>query len=90
MAPRTILAAVLSVKMPEAGFYLWPQTPIADDQFAADIFAQTNITVLPGSFLGRNNDGMNPGSGHIRMALVASQQECIDAATRIRNLMQAR
>ncbi|MFT6757914.1 MAG: N-succinyldiaminopimelate aminotransferase [Chitinophagales bacterium] len=85
-----ILAAVLSVKMPEAGFYLWPQTPIADDQFAADIFAQTNITVLPGSFLGRNNDGMNPGSGHIRMALVASQQECIDAATRIRNLMQAR
>ena len=74
--------------MPEAGFYLWAQTPEVDDQFAADIFAHTNITVLPGSFLGRDNNGTNPGSNHIRMALVATKQECIEAATRIRNFMQ--
>jgi N-succinyldiaminopimelate aminotransferase len=83
-----ILADVLAVKMPEAGFYLWPTTPKCDAQFAADIFANTNITVLPGSFLGRKNNGTNPGSNHIRMALVATQQECIEAATRIRDFMQ--
>ena len=83
-----ILSEVLPIQMPEAGFYLWAQTPIADDQFTADIFAHTNTTVLPGSFLGRNNNGTNPGSNHIRMALVATKQECIEAATRISNFMQ--
>lgn len=84
-----ILADVLTVKMPEAGFYLWPTTPICDVQFAADVFSNTNVTVLPGSFLGRDNNNVNPGSNHIRMALVATQQECIEAATRIRSFMQA-
>ena len=83
-----ILGTSLDVKMPDASFYLWAKTPASDKDFAQKLFAEQNITVLPGSYLSRESDGINPGSQHVRMALVASYEECIEAAKRIRQFME--
>ncbi len=82
-----ILSATLSPERPQAGFYLWPKTPIADTEFAARLYAEQNITVLPGQFLSRDTLTGNPGENRIRMALVAPLEECIDAANRINHLL---
>ena len=79
-----VLAKVLDVKLPDAGFYLWAGVPGGDDEaFARDLLAQYNVTVLPGRYLAREVNGINPGQGRIRMALVAQPQECLEAASRI-------
>ena len=83
-----ILEPVLDVKKPDASFYLWAKTPASDEDFAKNLFAEQNITVLPGSYLSRESQGINPGSQHVRMALVASYEECIEAAQRIRQFME--
>ena len=78
-----LLAQDLPLQKPEAGFYLWAKTPIDDRDFAQQLFAKENITVLPGQFLGRAGSGGNPGKNHVRMALVATVAECEEAARRI-------
>lgn len=80
-----ILSPHLDVSIPQASFYLWPETPIADTDFAQQLFAQQNVTVLPGSFLARDTNAGNPGKNRIRLALVAPLKECIQAAERIKN-----
>ena len=83
-----ILSPVISVARPPASFYLWPVTPIADDQFAQALFAQQHVTVLPGQFLSRLAHGINPGQNRVRMALVAPLADCITAAQRIRTFIE--
>ena len=83
-----ILSPVMDVQQPEAGFYLWAKTPIADDLFAQQLFAEQNMTVLPGSYLSREIDGCVPGAGYVRMALVATLEECIEGAERIRRFVE--
>ena len=83
-----ILEPVLDVKKPDASFYLWAKTPGSDEDFAKNLFAEQNITVLPGSYLSRESEGVNPGRQHVRMALVASYEECIEAAQRIRQFLE--
>jgi N-succinyldiaminopimelate aminotransferase len=79
-----LLAQVLDVALPDAGFYLWAAVPGGDDEaFARELLAQYNVTVLPGRYLAREVNGINPGQGRIRMALVAQPQECLEAAERI-------
>jgi N-succinyldiaminopimelate aminotransferase len=79
-----MLAKALDVALPDAGFYLWAAVPGGDDvAFARGLLAQYNVTVLPGSLLARPANGTNPGAGRIRMALVASTEECVEAAERI-------
>ena len=73
----------LSTFMPEGGFYLWIRTPIPDPEFARELYARYNVSVLPGSYLAREVNGINPGSSYIRIALVASIDECVEAARRI-------
>ena len=46
------------------------------------------MTVLPGSYLARDTESGNPGANRIRMALVASLEECVEAAHRIRHLIE--
>ena len=83
-----ILQPVSRAKRPDAGFYIWLNTPIPDTDFARQLFIRQNVTVLPGSYLSRAVDGANPGSNHVRMALVAPLEECIDAAGRIKHFVQ--
>ncbi len=80
----------LDVSKPEAGFYLWAGTRGDDTEFARELFRAENVTVLPGQFLARVSDGVNPGFGRVRMALVATVEECVEAATRIRRFVDSR
>jgi len=80
-----ILGDLLLLEQPQAGFYLWPQTPFSDTDFAADLYQQQYLTVLPGRFLGRDGGAGNPGENHVRMALVAPVEQCVEAAQRIRS-----
>ena len=84
-----ILSPVMDVARPDAGFYLWPRTPVDDTVFARELYARHNVTVLPGSYLSREAHGGNPGSFHIRIALVAELDECVEAATHIRALCES-
>lgn len=79
-----LLSAALDVALPDAGFYLWAGVPGGDDvAFAQGLLAQYNLMVLPGSLLAREAHGINPGAGRIRLALVAEEAECLEAARRI-------
>jgi len=82
-AVTPVLRAALDVQLPDAAFYLWAPTPIADTEFARRLYAEQHVTVLPGSFLARESGGVNPGVGWVRMALVAEADECLEAARRI-------
>ena len=84
-AVTPILADVLDVALPDAGFYLWAGVPGGNDDvaFAMKLLAQYNVAVLPGSLLAREAHGCNPGAGRIRLALVADVDECLEAAQRI-------
>ena len=83
-AVTPLLAEALEVALPDAGFYLWAGVPGGDDLgFALRLLAQYNVAVLPGSLLAREAQGVNPGAGRIRLALVASLADCLEAAQRI-------
>ena len=84
-----ILDPVWKIPQPSASFYLWAKTPINDVEFAKRLYAEQHITVLPGSFLGRTINGINPGDNHVRMALVAPVVECETAAKRLRTFIQS-
>ena len=85
-----ILAQVLDVALPDAGFYLWADVKGSDTDFARELLALYNVTVLPGSFLAREARGFNPGAHRIRMALVAQAPECVEAAERIVQFVKSR
>ncbi|MES2825787.1 MAG: succinyldiaminopimelate transaminase [Pseudomonadota bacterium] len=84
-----ILDGVLPVARPDAGFYLWPKTPLKGELFAQQLFAKQKVTVLPGSYLAREANGINPGEDYVRLALVAPLAECIEAAKRIKVFVQS-
>ena len=81
-----ILQSVLDIEMPDAAFYLWAKTPKSDTEFAHKLYRDFNVTVLPGSYLARGAHGTNPGQDFIRLALVASLEECVEAANRIKQV----
>ncbi len=78
-----LIARHLDCRVPDAGFYLWAKTPIADTEFARELLRQKNVVVLPGSYLAREANGINPGANFIRIALVAPHEQCLEAARRI-------
>ena len=80
-----ILNPVLPVTLPDAGFYLWIRTPISDTAFAQALYRDYNVAVLPGSYLARAAQGINPGENFVRLALVANVAETLEAAERIVN-----
>ena len=82
-----LLSATLAPQKPQAGFFLWAQTPISDTEFTRRLFAEQNVTVLPGRYLARDSAAGNPGQNRVRMALVAPLDECLDAARRINLLL---
>ncbi|MBS0506538.1 MAG: succinyldiaminopimelate transaminase [Proteobacteria bacterium] len=88
-----LLAEVMDVQLPDAGFYLWAKVPealgMSDTDFARELLAQYNVTVLPGSYLARETGGINPGAQRVRMALVAEADECLQAARRIAQFIRS-
>lgn len=86
VTPR--VARVLTVERPEAGFYLWAKVPDGDDQsFCQRLLALYNVLALPGSFLARDQGGSNPGKGFVRLALVDGLEACVEASSRIEQMM---
>lgn len=89
-----LLASVMDVALPDAGFYLWAAIPEvfkgSDTAFSRELLALYNVVVLPGSYLAREAQGHNPGAGRIRMALVAETAECVEAAERIVQFIQSK
>ena len=85
---RAILQDTLNPAEPQGGFYLWPKVPGDDQQFARQLYQQQHLTVLPGSLLSRDANGCNPGSGRIRLALVAERDDCVLAAERIATMVR--
>lgn len=83
-----ILEPVLDVKRPDASFYLWAGTIGSDSDFVRDLLTHTNVTTLPGSFVGRTVNGVNPGQNRIRIALVAPLADCVEAAHRIADFVR--
>ena len=82
-----ILSPVLDVKRPEGAFYLWVDIEGDDERFTRKLFATQNVTVLPGSYLGRTTERGNPGAGRVRLSLTATVADCVTAATRIRDFL---
>jgi N-succinyldiaminopimelate aminotransferase len=83
-----ILEPVLDVKRPDASFYLWAGTKGPDAEFVRDLLTHTNVTTLPGSYVGRTVNGVNPGQNRIRIALVAPLADCVEAAQRIADFVR--
>ena len=82
-AVQPILSETFGTKVPDGAFYYWPDVGMDDQEFARELFVRENITVLPGTYLGREVDGINPGKNHVRIALVAPLENCVDAVTRL-------
>jgi N-succinyldiaminopimelate aminotransferase len=80
-----ILAGQFPVRRPEGGFYVWLDVGGDDVAFAAGLYATQNVTVVPGSYLARAASAGNPGAGFVRISLVATVGECVQAARRIRD-----
>jgi N-succinyldiaminopimelate aminotransferase len=82
---------VLPLTRPDAAFYYWVAVPGGDDlAFTRELHAATNVTVLPGSYIGRDAHGVNPGKGFVRMALVSTLEECLEAAGRVATFVESR
>ncbi len=83
-----ILSKGLKFERPAGAFYLWADVGGDDERFTRDLFAQQNVTVLPGRYLARAAHGINPGSGRVRISLVPGVADCVEAAERIRTLTE--
>jgi N-succinyldiaminopimelate aminotransferase len=90
VAVLDILSPLINVQKPDASFYLWADVGMDDEVFTQEIFEQENLNVVPGSYLSREVDGVNPGRNRIRMALVAELDECIEAANRIASYLSSK
>ena len=88
-AVTPILAPVLSAPSPDAGFYLWPETPIDDETFAQQLLQHAGVKVLPGRYLARDTAAGNPGAHRVRLALVAELGQCVEAAERIAHAVKS-
>jgi len=85
-----ILSPVLDVQVPDGAFYLWVDVDGDDEAFTRGLFRSQNVTVLPGSYLGRTTELGNPGAGRVRLSLTATVDDCVTAATRLVEFMNAR
>ena len=82
-----ILEPVMDLPRPQAAFYLWPRTEQDEESFTREAYRQQNLTLLPGSYLARDTADGNPGKHRVRISLVAPLAECVDAAERLRHLV---
>ena len=75
-------------KLPDAGFFLWLK--VRDDQQAAKIlWNKFSLRVMPGSFMGIDVEGFNPGKGFLRISLVDNKEVIEEAMKRIQLFLQS-
>ena len=68
-----LASEILCVDVPGETFYVWLY--VGDDlQWTKNLLLRENILVLPGSFLSREDNGINPGKGYVRLALVYDRE----------------
>ena len=82
-----IIGDRIPLRMPAAGFYLWPDIGTNSEQFTRLLYKQQNLEVLPGMYLSRQVNGINPGINRIRIALVAEYKTCEQAAHRLHDFL---
>ena len=85
-----LLEPEMDVQRPDASFYLWARTPVPDPEFVRDLLTETAVTTLPGSYVGRTVQGVNPGENRVRIALVAPLADCVEAAGRMADFIRRR
>lgn len=78
----TIAARHLGITPPEGGFFLW--LPVADDcEFVRDLMRKKAVRAMPGSYMAETSDGVNPGAGYVRMALVHDHARTEESLARV-------
>jgi aspartate/methionine/tyrosine aminotransferase len=82
-----ILGTVPRYRRADAGFFLW--LPVDDDEATARrLWRDHALSVMPGRYLGAvGHDGVNPGAGHLRIALVHEEPLMLEALVRLRDGM---
>jgi N-succinyldiaminopimelate aminotransferase len=82
-AVTDVLAPHYKLRQPQGAFYHWLETPSDDQTFCRELLRNQNVTVMPGSFLARDDAAGNPGTNHVRVAWVATEDDCVAAARRL-------
>jgi N-succinyldiaminopimelate aminotransferase len=82
-----VLEPVMDLPRPQAAFYLWPRTEQDEESFTREAYRQQNLMLLPGSYLARDTATGNPGANRVRISLVAPVADCVEAAERLRELV---
>jgi N-succinyldiaminopimelate aminotransferase len=83
-AVTPIIQKIIKTTQPDAGFYLWGETPFSDEHFTLEAYRELNVHFLPGSYVGRPRpDGSNPAQNYVRLALVEPVEQCVEAAERL-------
>jgi N-succinyldiaminopimelate aminotransferase len=85
-----ILQPVLDMPLPAGAFYLWPDIGGDDALFTRRVFEQKHLMIVPGSYLARETATGNPGRGRVRLSLVPSLADCVQAAHRLRDVVWCR
>ncbi|WP_121060539.1 aminotransferase class I/II-fold pyridoxal phosphate-dependent enzyme [Chachezhania antarctica] len=86
LAADDVLGSVQGYKGPEAGFFLW--LPVDDGEAAAlKLWTETGVRVLPGAYLAQGEGSANPGTGYVRVAMVAEKTEMVRGLTALRDCL---
>lgn len=81
-----VMGSVQGYRGPEAGFFLW--LPVDDGEAATlKLWQETGVKVLPGAYLAQGKPGQNPGTGFIRVALVAPKEDTQRALITLRDCL---
>ena len=80
----SIFDGVQGYQPPEAGFFLW--LPVdSGEATALKLWQETGIRVLPGAYLAQGEGVENPGTGFIRVAMVAPKDNMQRALKTLRD-----
>ena len=75
---------ILGCELSNATFYIWLKVKDAL-AFTCKLYQEYNVKVLPGEFLARaDENGVNPGVGFVRIALVENEEKTKEALLRIK------
>lgn len=73
------------VGKPAGTFYLWARVPrgYTPLSFSEKLLFESGINSVPGNFISKTFNGINPGKGFVRFAMVATLEKTVEAAKRL-------